>query len=111
MKYDAMGDVTATFKVSGSLALGDLVSLKENDTVQKAAENASVIGVCVSLNGSYAGIQIKGGITVPCSDSTLTVGYQQLKAASGGGVQKGTAGAFHLVVSNDTTASTATIIL
>lgn len=111
MKYDAIGDVTATFKVSGELAVGDIVTLKENDTVKKAAANDTLVGVCVSLNGSYAGVQIKGGVCVPCSDATLTVGYQQLKIAADGSAAKGTAGTFYLVVNADTSAKTATIIL
>jgi hypothetical protein len=111
MKYNAIGDVTATFKISGDLVLGDIVTMAENDTVKKAEADNEIVGVCVSLNGAYAGIQVKGGICVPYNDSTLTVGYQQLKAVGDGSVSKGTTGTFHLVVNADTVSKTATIIL
>ena len=111
MNYNQIGDVTATFRVSGTLKVGDLVTMAENSTVQAAAKDTEVIGVCVSKNGSYAGVQIRGGITVACSDATLTVGYHPLKAAENNAVALGTTGADHLVVSVDTTGKTAMVIL
>lgn len=108
MNFNQIGDVTATFRISGTIALGDLVAMKENQIVQKAAANAEVIGVCASLNGNYAGIQVKGGVTVP-SNGTLTPGYRQIKATADGKAALATSGAYHLVV--DAGADTAVVIL
>ena len=111
MNYNQIGEVTATFQTSGTVNVGDLVAMAENSTVETAAANDEVIGVCVSKNGSYVGVQLKGGTTLACSDSTLTVGYHQLKAASGNSIALATEGAYHLVVSVDTGVKTAMVIL
>ena len=111
MNYNQIGDVTATFRISGTLKVGDLVTMAENSTVKAAAKDTEVIGVCVSKNGSYAGVQIQGGVQVGCSDSTLTPGYQMLKATATNEVAKGTTGVPHLVVSVDTAAKIAEIVL
>ena len=111
MNYNQIGDVTATFRINGTVKVGDLVTMAENSTVKAATADAQVIGVCVSKNGDYAGVQIRGGVTVACSDSTLTVGYHPLKAAADNKIALGTAGAEHLVVAVDTTAQTAMVIL
>lgn len=111
MNYNQIGDVTATFRTSGNVLVGDLVSLKENSTVQAAAADEEIIGVCVSKNGIYAGVQVRGGVTVACADSALKVGYRQLKAVADNKIALGTAGAYHLVVSVDTAAETAMVLL
>lgn len=111
MNYNQIGEVTATFLASGEVNLGDLVTISGNNSVKKAALNEEVVGVCVSKNGSYVGVQVKGGVTVSCNDATLTVGYHPLKAAASNSIALATTGANHLVVSSDTTAKTAMIIL
>lgn len=110
MSVNGIGTVVVTLK-GAELSVGDLVMMDGNFGAKKAGTDAEPVGVCVSKNGSYAGVQIKGGVQVGCSDSTLTPGYQMLKATATNEVAKGTTGVPHLVVSVDTAAKTAEIVL
>lgn len=110
LSVNGIGAVVVTMKTTDA-ALGDLVMMDGHFQVKKATAEAEPIGICVSRNGDYAGIQVKGGVEVTCTDETLTPGYQMLKATSENGIAKGTAGALHLVVSVDTGAKTAFVVL
>lgn len=105
-----IGEIVITLPAEKTLALGDFVTINDTGTAVKAANEAEPVGVCVSRNGAYAGVQVKGGVRVPCTDSTLKPGYQILKV-SDGKLAKGTAGTPHLVVSADTVLETAEVIL
>ncbi len=105
-----IGETVITLPAEETLALGDFVTINDGGTAVKAANDAEPVGVCVSLNGAYAGIQVKGGLRAPCTDSTLKPGYQLLKV-SDGKIFKGTTGTPHLVVSVDTTLQIAEVIL
>lgn len=108
---NGIGEVVLTLQAETAVKLGDLVTLKSNGLVQKAAADADPIGICVSRNGAYAGVQVKGGAVLPCTDSTLTVGYTPVKATAAGGIAKAAEGISRLVVAVDSSAKTAEILL
>ncbi len=108
VSFNTIGEVTATFKINGNLANGDLVTINTDGTVEKAATTEEIIGVCVSTNGVYAGIQIKGGVKVK-ADSTLTTGYKALTVSADNTVKAASTGCMHLVC--EVSGGFATIIL
>lgn len=107
ISIQGIGELTLTLKTSSDLALGDLVTLSPDGQAVKAAINAEPIGVCVSRNGAYLGVQVAGGIRL-AQDGTLKTGYQPIKAGTNG-VSLSTAGKPRLVVA--VTADSAEILL
>ncbi len=106
-----IGELVATFQVEDTIALGDLVVLSDQQTVKKAQAEEELIGVCVSINGNYAGIQLKGGTVLNCQDTSLTVGYHPLKVLAENNIAKADNGAHHLVVRVDNVNKIAEVIL
>lgn len=74
ISYDGIGKVVATFECFSNVEVGDLVVVSQNKKVAKAMAGNQIVGVCVSKNGDYVGVQIKGAITMPYN-STVPVGY------------------------------------
>lgn len=110
VSVNGIGEVVVTMKAESGVNPGDLVAMKESFLVKKAEKDEEPAGLCVSRNGDIAGVQLRGGMVLPCEDATLTVGYSPLKMAANGSVAKGTSGVSRLVVSVDTTAKTAEIL-
>lgn len=94
--------------------MGDLVYISGNKTVEKAGTSNTICGLVVSKNGSYAGVQIKGAMELPCSDPSMALGRQELVPDGSNGVKladSGSKGLSALVVDIDTENSKLTAIL
>ena len=87
--FEGIGRTVATFACKAGEedtlpAVGDVVTLSASGEVKKSAAKEHFAGVCVSRNGGYAGVQIRGAITLPYTgDSAPTVGYNGFTAGSG----------------------------
>ncbi len=113
VRYNGINDVVVTFTTT-SAAIGDLVYVSANKTVAKAAASNTICGLVVSKNGSYVGVQIKGAMELPCSDTNLALGRQEVIPDGSNGIKlpaSGGKGLSVLVVDIDSTNSKATIIL
>lgn len=107
ISINGIGETVITLKTATAVNIGDFITLSGNGLAVKAAVNAEPVGVCISKNNSYVGIQIAGGMTVP-QDGTLTIGYHPVKTAAEG-LALATAGKPRLIIS--VTENTADIIL
>ena len=80
------GETVVTLKAGGEVALGQPVKLTADHTASACAENDGVIGVCVSKNKDYLGVQLKGYLRMKFTGS-LNYGWQYLTADHAGGVK------------------------
>ena len=112
VKFNDIGSLVATFTTS-TAKIGDVVALSANGTVVKATSSDTVCGVVVSLNGTAAGVQIKGAMTIACTDINMTLGRVVLAAAGSNKVKVSAdgSGVPALVVDIDAVGNTVTVIL
>ena len=109
LSFNGFNRQTATF--AGNVEIGDLVTISGNGEVSKAAADAELIGVCVSKRNGIAGIQLTGAATLFYTGTAPALGMTALLTAGGNAVKTGSSGGNHLVVSVDTSAKTAVVIL
>ena len=113
VRFNGISDVVVTFNTADAV-IGDLVYVSANKTVEKATTSNTICGLVVSKNGGYVGVQIKGAIELPCSDSTIALGRQEIVPDGSNGVKKPTSGSVGLavlVVDIDSENSKVTVIL
>ncbi len=110
VSFNGFNEQIATFEAVSGVAAGKPVALSANGKVQ-AVTSGAFCGICTGVRDGYAAVQLQGYIRVPYS-GTLTVGYKQLAAATGGKVTVDTTnGREYLVVEVDSTAGIAGILL
>lgn len=98
VSFDGIGEVTATFEVSGSVKPGQAVKLVGNGKVGVCAADKDVpAGVAVKVHDGYAAVQVKGYVRLPAA-AGLTVGHQLVTITATGAVQSGTTGRPALVL-------------
>ncbi|MGI5895570.1 MAG: hypothetical protein ACOX6U_01315 [Oscillospiraceae bacterium] len=111
--FNGISDVVVTFQTA-SAAIGDLVAVSANKTVKKAGASDSICGLVVSRNGEFVGVQIKGAMELPCTDSTIALGRQEIVPDGSNGIKKPASGASGLpvlVVDMNSDKSKVTVIL
>ena len=77
------------------------VKMKDNGTVAKCDASENFCGVCVSVRGGYAVVQLSGYVKVK-SDKKIAVGYKKLSATADGGVSVTTSREYLVLDSTDT---------
>ena len=101
----------ATFAAKDGVKPGQVVKITANGEVGACSANDAFAGLALSTRESFAGVQVKGFLTVPTT-GTVNLGRVSLAADGSGGVQAAsTGGVPALVVSVDTAAGTAVICL
>lgn len=110
VSFNGFNENVATFEAASGVAAGKPVMVSANNKVQ-AVTSGAFCGICTNVREGYAGVQLKGFVTVPYSGS-VSVGYQKLAAASGGKVAVDTTnGKEYLVVEVNSTAGTVGFML
>ncbi len=110
ISFNGFHEEIVTFEAASGVTAGVPVMMSANGKVQ-AVTSGAFCGIAKNVRGGYAGVQLTGYVSVPYSGS-LTVGYKQLAAASGGKVTVDTTnGREYLVVEVDSTNNIAGIIL
>ena len=108
--FNGFNENVVTFEAATGVAAGKPVMISANNKVQ-AVTSGAFCGICTNVRGGYAGVQLKGFVTVPYS-GTVTIGYQKLAAATGGKVTVDTTnGKAYLVVNVNSTAGTVGFML
>lgn len=103
VNFNGFGENAATFIADETLTeAGVPVKMKDNGTVAKCGASENFCGVCVSVRGSYAVVQLSGYVKVK-SDKKITVGYKKLSATADGGVAVTTTGREYLVLDSTDT--------
>jgi len=86
VNFNGFGENAATFIADKTITeAGVPVKMKDNGTVAKCDASENFCGVCVSVRGGYAVVQLSGYVKVK-SDKKIAVGYKKLSATAGGGV-------------------------
>ena len=100
ISYEAIGQVMVTCQAEETVLEGQVVKMKGNDTVAPCAAGEAFCGVAGDVaEDGFVAVQVKGFVTVPCTDSTVTAGYMNLTADGTGGVKVGDNGIKVLVMS------------
>ena len=111
VSFEGIGEMVATFEVSGAVAPGDMVKLSEDGKVSACGDSDEFIGLAVTVREGFAGVQFAGMAQVSC-DEALTCGWKKLAANGKGGVKTAASGGReYLVVAVDSTAKTAVVRL
>ena len=109
--FEQIGAVVASFEAAAGTQAGALVKLTANGQVGACSAKDAFAGQAQSLRGGFAGVQVKGFLTVSTTN-TVNLGRVNLEADGAGGVQAATSGGVPaLVVSVDAAAKTAVICL
>lgn len=103
VNFNGFGENAATFIADKTLTeAGVPVKMKDNGTVAKCDASENFCGVCVSVRGGYAVVQLSGYVKVK-SDKKITVGYKKLSATADGGMSVTTTGREYLVLDSTDT--------
>lgn len=109
-EFKGFNENCLTFPVTAKFAPGTIVSFGSDGKVKKAGEDDVFFGVVKNGDSEYATIMICGAVELPC-DSTVDVGYMGLSVTSTGKLCDGLNNKLRLVLSVDSTAGKAVIIL
>ena len=111
VSFEDIGAVIATFATQDSVKPGQVVKIAANGQVGACSAKDAFAGQAQSVRGGFAGVQVKGFLTVSTT-GTVNLGRVSLEADGTGGVQAATTGGVTaLVVSVDSAAKTAVICL
>ena len=100
VNFNGFGENAATFIADETLTeAGVPVKMKDNCTVAKCNASENFCGVCVSVRGGYAVVQLSGYVKV----KKIAVGYKKLSATADGGVSVTTTGREYLVLDSTDT--------
>ncbi len=103
VNFNGFGENAATFIADKTITeAGVPVKIKDNGTVAKCDASENFCGVCVSVRGGYAVVQLSGYVKVK-SDKKIAVGYKKLSATAVGGVSVTTTGREYLVLDSTDT--------
>lgn len=109
LSYNGFGRQVASF--TGSVAVGDLVSLSGSGTVAKASADKPLVGVCVSKRGELAGVQLRGAVTIGYTGAAPAPGKAALVTAGNNLVKTAATGDALLVLAVDADRKTCTVLL
>ena len=110
VSFEEIGAVTATFLATEDVPPGEVVKISANGQVDACAADEAFCGLALSNRKGFAGVQVKGFMTLPISGS-VSLGQVILAADGTGKVKTATTGVTALVVSVDTDAGTAVVCL
>ena len=111
VSFEDIGAVIATFAAQDSVKPGQVVKIAANGQVGACSAKDAFAGQAQSVRSGFAGVQVKGFLTLPVTGS-VALGRVSLEADGTGGVQTATTGGVTaLVVSVDAAAKTAVVCL
>ncbi len=110
VSFDGIGDKLVTF-INSSATAGSVVKVSAAGTVAPCSAGDAFDGVAMIADGGYAGVCLRGFVTVGYTGTAPAVGRAILVANGSGGVKTAESGDTYLVVDKDTTAKTVTIVM
>ena len=113
VSFQGMDQLVVTFQAASGVNKGDLVTVSANGTVNTASSGDAPVGVALNVRGGYAAVQLKGCLEVEYN-GTLNLGWQEITTHSAGKIKaagENDAARRCLVLSTDTTAKTACLLL
>lgn len=109
ISYEGIGHFGVTFPAAGCAA-GAVCKMGADGIVTACASGDKFCGLVEGVNGTQAGVQVGGFVTVSYTGTAPAMGYVNLCADGNGGVKAGT-GREYLVAAVDSTAMTVTFML
>lgn len=110
--FEGVGQVAATFSVSGEAEPGMAVTLAGNGAVGPGKDGDALCGVMLGrVRDGAAAVQIGGVAQVSCSGAVPAVGWQALACDGKGGVKAAAGGMQWLVLAVDAEQGTAVVKL
>jgi len=108
MNYNGFHQQIATFAVAPDSGVepGAFVKLSGSGEVAPAADGETFIGLCVSLRGGCAGVQLCGAVECPFSGAAPALGYTALASGGEGTVKSAASGRDYLVLAASDSAVT-----
>ena len=91
VSFEDIGAVIATFAAQDSVKPGQVVKIAANGQVGACSAKDAFAGQAQSVRGGFAGVQVKGFLTVSTT-GTVNLGRVSLEADGTGGVQAATTG-------------------
>ena len=89
VSFNGIGQWCATF-LADSVTEGAVVKISDKGTVAPCSDGDAFCGVAGDVaEDGFVAVQVKGFVTVPCTDSTIAAGYMSLVADGNGGVKAG----------------------
>ena len=110
VSFDGIGEKLVTF-ISNNVTKGHVVKVSAAGTVSECSAADPFDGAALFVDGGYAAVRLGGFVTVGYTGTAPGVGRAILVANGSGGVKTAESGDTYLVVDQDTTAKTVTIIL
>ena len=111
VSFEDIGAVIATFAAKDDVKPGQTVKITANGEVGACSAKDAFAGQAQSVRSGFAGVQVKGFLTLPITGD-VSLGRVSLEADGTGGEQAATTGGVTaLVVSVDATAKTAVVCL
>ena len=110
VSFEDIGAVIATFAAKDDVKPGQMVKITANGEVGACSAKDAFAGQAQSVRSGFAGVQVKGFLTVPIT-SPVTLGHVALAADGKGGVKTAEGGVAALVVSVDEGGKSAVICL
>ena len=106
ISHKGFNEQVLTFKTSGTLNAGSLVTISANDTVAAASSGDKVYGIVLNVRNEFAAVQVGGYAEVAYTTSgsnTMSLGDGTYVANGSGGIIAGSGGRVMTVVNIDTT--------
>ena len=94
VSFGGIGEIAATFFAGEDVVPGQVVKISGNSTVDTCGDGEAFCGAALSCECGFAGVQVKGFLSLPYSGEAPAVGAAVLAADGKGGVktaQSGTA--------------------
>ena len=88
ISYEEIGQVVVTCMADETVQAGSVVCMAENDKVSACTDGQVVCGVALHVSGDgYAAVQIKGMVSLPCTDTGVKPGLMKIVAQDGTSVK------------------------
>lgn len=98
IKFNGYGEGVLTFTCASGVTAGSLVKMTDNGKVAVCSAGDKFIGVCLSVRGDIAAVQVGGYTELPFTGSGIAVGYCTLAADADGAVKSAQTGREYLVI-------------
>ncbi|MBD9050930.1 hypothetical protein [Ruminococcus sp.] len=100
VNFNGYDENVLTFEAGTNLkTAGVPVKMTDDGKVTACTSGDVFCGICLSLRGGYATVQLKGYVTMPAK-SKIAVGYKKLAAGDGSAVASSTTGREYLVLNS-----------
>ena len=111
VSFGGIGEIAATFFAGEDVVPGQVVKISGNSTVDACGDGEAFCGAALSCECGFAGVQVKGFLSLPYSGEAPAAGPAVLAADGAGGVKTAETGVTCTVIGVDAAAGQLVILL